>query len=537
MTKKGRPFRRVAWLLAGHVLLLTAAGADAFPVPHSGQDKCYDNSTEIACPPPGQPFYGQDAQYQVNPRSYTKLGANDVVLPDSATQAQGWLATRDNVTGLIWEMKSDDGGLHDKDNTYAWCDSNPATNGGVQGSCANGANTEAFIAAVNAEHFGGFNNWRLPTETELSTLINSSIPYPGPTIDLAWFPNTNTTDALDFSMAFWSSTTNASTPENTWNVYFDDSSVINNGNKISSDIVPGNYVRAVRGGHDGTTAPWVVTGNGTVTDTATCLMWQQATAPGTYNWQEALAYAEGLSLGGHDDWRLPTKNELLSLVNFNAYSPSIDTQSFPGTEPAAYWTSTTYATDTTNAWPVFFEDGNSYYGIPKDSSNYVRAVRGGQCDRTAPSVSSFTLPATSHSLTVTISTLTATDNLAIAQWCLSATDSNAGCAWNNSAPASYTFTSGVSEGVPTTKTLFAWAKDEAGNVSAPLAASTTVLWPQRGDSNGDGLLRLDDAVLILKVMAGIAPTPHLFLSADSDGDGTIHVKDAVFVLQRAAQRE
>jgi hypothetical protein len=56
-------------------------------------------------------------------------------------------------------------------------------------------------------------------------------------------------------------------------------------------------------------------GNGTVTDTGSGLMWQKATAPGTYTWQAALSYCENLSLAGHSDWRLPNRNELESLVD------------------------------------------------------------------------------------------------------------------------------------------------------------------------------------------------------------------------------
>jgi len=185
------------------------AGA-AFSIwPDTGQTKCYDdNGSEITCPAPGQPFYGQDAQYQGPKRSYTKLGANGVELPDSATPADGWIMTRDNVTGLIWEIKTNKDGTkdyanpHDADNYYTWCDHNSNTNGGNEGTCGDGNDTEDFINALNSAHFGGFSDWRLPTVKELSTLVNSNIPYPGPTIDTAYFPNT-------VSSGYWSSATGA----------------------------------------------------------------------------------------------------------------------------------------------------------------------------------------------------------------------------------------------------------------------------------------------------------------------------------------
>jgi Protein of unknown function (DUF1566) len=124
-------------------------------------------------------------------------------------------------------------------------------------------------------------------------------------------------------------------------------------------------------------ASYVDIGNGTVIDISTGLMWQQATPANTMTWQQALAYCEGLSLGGYTDWRLPTKNELISLVDYSHYSPTIDPDYFPGTAASWYWSSTTYAGSTYDAWFVHFDAGGVHdYG--KGGSNYVRAVRGGQ---------------------------------------------------------------------------------------------------------------------------------------------------------------
>ncbi|MEI6261546.1 MAG: hypothetical protein WCR46_16785 [Deltaproteobacteria bacterium] len=112
----------------------------------------------ITCPSPGQAFYGQDANYTINPMSYTKLDASGKSLPYSATS---WTMVKDNVTGLIWEMKTNKDGVinyndpHDADNTYTWYDSNPATNGGNAGTPGNGTDTEDFIKALNDAHYGG----------------------------------------------------------------------------------------------------------------------------------------------------------------------------------------------------------------------------------------------------------------------------------------------------------------------------------------------------------------------------------------------
>ena len=142
------------WVSAfGFIILMFTAVAWAAPVPDTGQTKCYDVAGNvITCPSPGQALYGQDANYSINPMSYTKLDGSGNALPDSATS---WSMVRDNVTGLIWEVKTNKDGVknyndpHDADNTYTWYDSNPATNGGNAGTPGNGTDTEDFIKALN----------------------------------------------------------------------------------------------------------------------------------------------------------------------------------------------------------------------------------------------------------------------------------------------------------------------------------------------------------------------------------------------------
>ena len=98
----------------------------AAPVPDTGQTTCYDVAGNvITCPSPGQALYGQDANYSINPMSYTKLDSSGNILPDSATS---WTMVKDNITGLIWEVKTKKDGVknyndpHDADNTYTWYD-------------------------------------------------------------------------------------------------------------------------------------------------------------------------------------------------------------------------------------------------------------------------------------------------------------------------------------------------------------------------------------------------------------------------------
>lgn len=121
-------------------------------------------------------------------------------------------------------------------------------------------------------------------------------------------------------------------------------------------------------------------GNGIVQDTLTGRMWQKATAPGTYTWDEARAYCAGLSLGGFADWRLPTLSELYGLVDrsISPPGPMINTAFFPDTRSATYWTSSTFRPGADFAFYVDFGYGNVYDRHYKNYKYYVRAVRGAQ---------------------------------------------------------------------------------------------------------------------------------------------------------------
>ena len=95
-------------------------------------------------------------------------------------------------------------------------------------------------------------------------------------------------------------------------------------------------------------------------------------------------------------------------------------------------------------------------------------------DTTPPTVSTFTIPATATTLTVTISSFTANDNIGVTGYLLtesSAAPAPTAAGWSATAPSSYIFDSAGS------KTLYAWAKDAAGNVSASLSASVTITLP------------------------------------------------------------
>jgi hypothetical protein len=134
--------------------------------------------------------------------------------------------------------------------------------------------------------------------------------------------------------------------------------------------------------------------NGTTTDNNTKLIWQKEDDSTVRTWDEANSYCDSLNLGGYTDWRLPTKRELFSIVDFGRYNPSINTSVFTNTKTDRYWTSSVDSSSN-NPWYIYFgklliDDSciyyNSYYkydgvsvdSIDKSNKYYVRCVRGEQ---------------------------------------------------------------------------------------------------------------------------------------------------------------
>jgi len=108
-------------------------------------------------------------------------------------------------------------------------------------------------------------------------------------------------------------------------------------------------------------------------DNITGLEWQRVDDGIERTWEEAWEYCADLSLGSHDDWRLPTITELISIVDYGATAwPYIDQIAFPNTS-YNYWSATTDANDGDEAWYVLFFNGN-YHNLTKDTEFYVRCV-------------------------------------------------------------------------------------------------------------------------------------------------------------------
>ena len=145
-------------------------------------------------------------------------------------------------------------------------------------------------------------------------------------------------------------------------------------------------ITSYRDGDDGSYqmgVPWPAPrftdhGDGTVTDNLTGLMWtKSANIDGEKTWNDAIDWCNTLTHGGHSDWRLPNRRELLSLLDKEEYGPELpDGHPFTNVQNSDYyWSSSTYASSTGESWFVHIGYGYSWYDDKTDTS-YAWAVRG-----------------------------------------------------------------------------------------------------------------------------------------------------------------
>ena len=248
-------------------LLFLSARALAATLPDTGQTMC-DNGSNVlvACTnantgdnatyPRQDGRFGRDANAAAATLAkigggpagfdYTKIANNGAALSASTllgTAITDWACTRDNVTGLTWEVKtSTNTDLRFSGHSYAWYNTDAGTNGGNAGGASaftcNGTlpggqcNTQAFAAAVNAMALCTHTDWRLPTRRELQTVVDAG--GSNPAITASYFPNTT-------ASIYWSSSSNVPNPASAWIVDFANG-VTNIGGKTFV-----SYVRLVRG--------------------------------------------------------------------------------------------------------------------------------------------------------------------------------------------------------------------------------------------------------------------------------------------------
>jgi len=283
-----------------------------------------------------------------NHQSYTDLGNG---------------AVRDDITCLVWEQ------------------ANPATQGTWQ---------ESFdrCAALAADSYAGFDDWRLPTRMEMASITDVTRGSKG-------FPAVFTVTSGYYDTGSWWYET--ITGQNTSGFHW---AYGTNGFTSNAVVMTNtdNVARCVRGNGPGEAADELAVeppnhytlegdaGSVEVTDNYTGLVWQQGFSPALMNFEDAPAYCEGLSLNGHTGFRVPTLNELASTVNEAKVGGAINTTAFPGNpngckEPK-YWFWVAEASKVGGtAWGLSYCDGFTGYNVGDSGDwNYfpqanVRCVR------------------------------------------------------------------------------------------------------------------------------------------------------------------
>lgn len=129
----------------------------------------------IVCIAAGIFFMTSFPGFSMDEPRFVKLDAQGRTL---AGEAELWAMVLDNETGLMWEVKTVDGTIHDKEAGYNW----------------SGAHEE-FIAELNRMKFGGFTDWRLPTTDELGGI---KVKGPEPYIDQEFFLHTVPTSYMSW---------------------------------------------------------------------------------------------------------------------------------------------------------------------------------------------------------------------------------------------------------------------------------------------------------------------------------------------------
>ena len=313
-------------------VLAPAGLAEAtYPIVDTGQISCYDDvgGYTIVAPSPGAAFAGQDAQYVGNQPSYQKNADGTVT---------------DLNTELMWQQTPD---------------------------LVNKSSFADALANASSQNTGGYTDWRLPTIKELYSLIdfNGVDPsgYEGtdtsglvPFMDTAYFDfgygdtsaGERIIDAQYASITQYVSTT-MNGNETMFGVNFADGRI--KGYGVSKTF----FVIYVRGntGYGGNS--FVDNGDGSITDSATGLMWSQDDSGMGLNWEEALAWVDTQNAAnylGYSDWRLSNVKELQSIVD---YTRSPDTTASAAIDPLFnvtsiineagetdyphFWTGTTHA--------------------------------------------------------------------------------------------------------------------------------------------------------------------------------------------------
>lgn len=372
-----------------------AFAAPPAPIPQTGQTTCYNESgTAITCV-----GTGQDGELQTG-----------VALPNPRFTDNGDQTITDSLTRLIWTK---DANVMKTRNPIFDAAGLPMDVGVTWQQALD------YVTQLNSENYLGYNDWRLPNINELESIGNSGKANTAAWLNGQGFLNTH-------ENYYWSSST--------FSLYTNFARIVDLKYNIPSwGAKNANfYVWPVRGGLSGFMGTLRLSKTGqticfdtsgvaiacsgtgqdgdllngiawpatrfidneltnspdkTVTDNLTGLIWSKDAniASVSKTWQQALDYIaniNSISYLGHNDWRLPNRNELESLVNQGQINTAtwLNNQGFANVMNN-YWTSSSSIGSANNAWYVNMNDGYASYVTKKDYFFYVWPVRAGYSEK------------------------------------------------------------------------------------------------------------------------------------------------------------
>jgi uncharacterized repeat protein (TIGR01451 family) len=291
------------------------------------------------------------------PTISTPTFAGFTLTADGFTNNGDGTVTDDN-TGLIWQA----------------CTVGQTFNNST-GGCDGKAETYQYEEAMKlTSDFRGQTDWRVPTISELNSIVDFKTTYPS--INKSLFPSTSAT-------SFWSSSVYTNGSNAAWIVDF------SNG-KDDGDMKYNNYaVRLVRGEPSSYSdtlklADFVDNKDGTVTHKKTGLTWQRCAVGQKWNsgncegnatsYDGAKITSLTSDFAGKTDWRLPSVSELKTIVDYSASDPATNLTIFPDAPSDKFWIATPYVYGD-YYWMINFSNGaNSIY--PSHHDAFARLVRG-----------------------------------------------------------------------------------------------------------------------------------------------------------------
>ena len=286
---------------------------------------------------------------------FEKLNAQGTPLADSATD---YSIVHDLFTDLFWEIKTTNPDIQDKDRQYTWYNPDNDTNGGHPGITSSGGDTHYFIEWLNIKTLGSRSDWRMPEITELLSLVH--ITRTNPDILTQFFPHMQ-------SGCYWSNTPHAQFKGDAWMANVSD------GTDDYISKATNCYVRAVRGqklSAELQANHFVDNQDDTITDTTTGFMWGKI-LPSQLTFDDSATTCQNLTIAGYSDWRMPTRQELRTLVRFDRFNPASDLFDQPSDW---FWTNESFGK--TESWAIYFYYGKAYARI-QSNAYFVRPVRAG----------------------------------------------------------------------------------------------------------------------------------------------------------------